>query len=97
MAERKLKVALIGAGFGKTTQMPGFRDSPAVEVVAVCSGHLARAEALAREFGVAMLCAGSVSTTLSRWFVIPSRVAARNLYTAKFCISRCRDFSVLYR
>jgi predicted dehydrogenase len=51
MTERKLKVALIGTGFGKT-QMPAFRDSPDVEVVAVCSGQRARAEALAREFGV---------------------------------------------
>jgi predicted dehydrogenase len=48
----KLRVGLIGTGFGKTTQLPGFQAREDVEVVAVCSGQLAKAQATAQEFHI---------------------------------------------
>ncbi len=48
----KLHVGLIGTGFGKSTQMPGFQAHDDLQVVAVCSAHLDRAQAAAREYHV---------------------------------------------
>src|SRR5262245_5479839 len=48
----KLRVGLIGTGFGKSTQMPGFQAREDITVVAVCSGHLAKALTLTHEFNV---------------------------------------------
>ena len=53
MSESNLRVGLIGTGFGKSTQMPGFQSRHDIEVVAVCSGHLEKAQAFARECGIA--------------------------------------------
>ena len=47
-----LRVGLIGTGFGKSTQMPGFQARDDLTVAAICSGHLAKAQALADEFHV---------------------------------------------
>lgn len=47
-----LKIGVIGTGFGRTVQIPGFQEHPETEVVAVCSRHLERAQATAREFGI---------------------------------------------
>lgn len=52
MSDSKLRVGLIGTGFGKSTQMPGFQARDDLEVVAVCSGHLAKAQATAREYHI---------------------------------------------
>ena len=48
----KMRVGLIGTGFGTRVQMPGFLSVPDVEVVAICSAQKARAEAAAKEFNV---------------------------------------------
>ncbi|MEP7200810.1 MAG: Gfo/Idh/MocA family oxidoreductase [Chloroflexota bacterium] len=53
MVSDTLRVGLIGTGFGKTTQMPGFEARADVQVVAVCSGHLAKAQAVAHEHHIA--------------------------------------------
>nr|MCU0493130.1 Gfo/Idh/MocA family oxidoreductase [Chloroflexaceae bacterium] len=42
-------VAIIGTGFGVTTQVPGFRTAAGAEVVALCSARRERAEAAARQ------------------------------------------------
>jgi predicted dehydrogenase len=48
----KLRVGVIGTGFGKTTQLPGFQAREDVDVVAICSGQLAKAQAVAQEFHI---------------------------------------------
>lgn len=45
-------IGIIGAGFARSTQIPGFRACPGTRVVALASGHLANAERAAREFGI---------------------------------------------
>ena len=48
----KLKVGVIGTGFGSTVQIPGFRANPRVEVVAVASGQPGKARKVADSLGV---------------------------------------------
>ena len=45
-------IGIVGAGFARTTQIPGFRDCMGAKVVAVASRHPERAAALAKEFGI---------------------------------------------
>ncbi|MBC8078499.1 MAG: Gfo/Idh/MocA family oxidoreductase [Chloroflexales bacterium] len=52
MAEPPIRVGIIGTGFGQTVQVPGFRQLPNVEVVAICSGRMARAEAAAHTLAI---------------------------------------------
>ncbi|HEV8674715.1 MAG TPA: Gfo/Idh/MocA family oxidoreductase [Methylomirabilota bacterium] len=49
----KLRVGVIGTGFGSTVQIPAFRAHPRVEVVAVASGQPGKARKVADAFGVA--------------------------------------------
>lgn len=51
MADR-LRVGVIGTGFGSLVQIPAFRAHPRAEVVAVASGRPARAKAAAERFGI---------------------------------------------
>ncbi len=53
MTNSKLRVGLIGTGFGQSTQLPGFQARADVEVVAVCSAHLAKAQRVAGEHSIA--------------------------------------------
>lgn len=53
MAEGRLRVGVVGTGFGTAVQIPGFQAYPRTEVVAVVSAHEARARAAAARFGVA--------------------------------------------
>jgi predicted dehydrogenase len=48
----KLRVGVIGTGFGSTVQIPAFRANPRVEVVAVASGQPGKARRIADSFGV---------------------------------------------
>ncbi|MBA3710249.1 MAG: Gfo/Idh/MocA family oxidoreductase, partial [Planctomycetes bacterium] len=49
-----LKVGLVGTGgIMRNAHMPGWKAAPGVEVVAVCDIDRARAEAFAKDFGVA--------------------------------------------
>jgi predicted dehydrogenase len=46
-------VGIIGAGFARTTQIPGFRACKGARVVAIASQHRENAERVAREFEIA--------------------------------------------
>ncbi len=48
----KLRVGVVGTGFGSTVQIPAFRANPRVEVVAVASGQPGKARRVADAFGV---------------------------------------------
>jgi predicted dehydrogenase len=51
-AGRKLRVGVVGTGFGSTVQIPAFRAHPRVEVVGVTSGTPGKAKEVARRFGI---------------------------------------------
>lgn len=48
----KIRVGVIGVGFGTSVQVPGFQAHPDTEVVAVCSARPERAQAAAQRFRV---------------------------------------------
>jgi predicted dehydrogenase len=48
----KLRVGVIGTGFGSTVQIPAFRAHPRAEVVAVASGQPGKARKVADQFGI---------------------------------------------
>lgn len=54
MGSDTVRVGIIGAGFGQSAMVPGFRLAPGAEVVAICSGRRERAEAAARAHGIAL-------------------------------------------
>ena len=45
-------IGIIGAGFARTTQIPGFRDCMSARVVAIASKHRERAAEVAHEFDI---------------------------------------------
>ena len=45
-------IGIIGSGFARTTQIPGFRACAQARIVAIASGHRENAERVAREFGI---------------------------------------------
>src|SRR5258708_7895887 len=49
---KTIGIAIIGSGFARSTQIPGFRACPNAEIVALASGHLENAERVAREFEI---------------------------------------------
>lgn len=52
MKKSPVGIGIIGTGFARTTQIPGFRDCMGAKVVAVASRNRERAEAVAKEFGI---------------------------------------------
>jgi predicted dehydrogenase len=50
--ERVINIGIIGAGFARTTQIPGFRACSGARVVSIASGHRENAEKVAREFDI---------------------------------------------
>jgi predicted dehydrogenase len=52
MRNREIGIGIIGAGFGRTTQIPGFKNCDGARVVAIASGHREHAEKVAREFDI---------------------------------------------
>lgn len=52
MPQATVRVGIIGTGFGQSAMLPGFRYAPGADIVAICSGRRARAEAAAREHGI---------------------------------------------
>ncbi|MBI4280513.1 MAG: Gfo/Idh/MocA family oxidoreductase [Armatimonadetes bacterium] len=52
MKDGKVGIGVIGTGFGRVVQIPGFLASPHAKVVAVCSGRKEKAEQVAREFDI---------------------------------------------
>jgi predicted dehydrogenase len=49
---KTIGIGIIGAGFARTTQIPGFRDCMSARVVAIASKHRERAAEVAEEFGI---------------------------------------------
>ena len=52
MKTTPIGIGIVGAGFARTTQIPGFRDCMGAKVVAIASRHRERAAAVAHEFGI---------------------------------------------
>lgn len=52
MKTTPIGIGIVGAGFARTTQIPGFRDCMGAKVVAVTSRHYDRAAEVAGEFGI---------------------------------------------
>ncbi len=52
MKKAPVGIGIIGTGFARTTQIPGFRDCMGAKIVAIASAHRERAEAVAKEFDI---------------------------------------------
>src|SRR5918994_1204735 len=52
MKKAPVGIGIIGTGFARTTQIPGFRDCMGAKIVAIASRKRERAEAVAKEFGI---------------------------------------------
>ena len=52
MKRSAVGIGIIGTGFARTTQIPGFRDCMGARIVAIASRSRDRAEAIAKEFGI---------------------------------------------
>ena len=52
MKKSPVGIGIVGTGFARTTQIPGFRDCMGAKVVAIASRNRERAEAVAKEFGI---------------------------------------------
>jgi len=50
--EKTIRVGIVGAGFARTTQIPGFQNCDGARVVAINSRHRENAEKVAQEFGI---------------------------------------------
>ena len=49
---KAIGIGIMGAGFARTTQIPGFRDCMGARVVAIASRNREHAESVAREFDI---------------------------------------------
>lgn len=56
-SERTVGVGIVGTGFARTTQLPGWAACVGARLVAVASGRRENAEAAAREFGIPVVAA----------------------------------------
>jgi len=52
VTEKTIRIGIIGAGFARTTQIPGFRNCQDARIVAIASAHRERAAEVAREFAI---------------------------------------------
>jgi len=50
--DRKIGIGIVGAGFARTTQIPGFKNCKDARVVSIASRHRVNAEKVAKEFGI---------------------------------------------
>src|SRR5229473_3773651 len=51
-SERTVRIGIIGAGFARSTQVPGFKNCDGARIVAIASARRERAEEVAREFAI---------------------------------------------
>ena len=51
-SDKTINVGIVGAGFARTTQIPGFLNCEGARVVAITSRHREHAESVAKEFGI---------------------------------------------
>lgn len=54
MAKDVIGIGIIGTGFARSTQIPGFRACEGARVAAIASGRKENAERVAREFGIGL-------------------------------------------
>jgi predicted dehydrogenase len=52
MKRSPVGIGIIGTGFARTTQIPGFRDCMGAKIVAIASRNRERVEAIAKEFSI---------------------------------------------
>ena len=52
MKTSPIGIGIVGSGFARTTQIPGFRNCTGAKIVAIASGRRERAEAVAKEFEI---------------------------------------------
>lgn len=52
MADKIIRIGIIGAGFARTTQIPGFKACQGTKIVAIASARREHAEEVAREFDI---------------------------------------------
>src|SRR5437660_12520930 len=50
--DKIIRIGIIGAGFARSTQIPGFKACAGARIVAIASAHREHAEEVAREFGI---------------------------------------------
>ncbi len=50
--DKTIGIGIVGAGFARTTQIPGFLNCKGARVVAIASRHRENAETVGREFGI---------------------------------------------
>ncbi len=50
--DKTVGIGIVGAGFARTTQIPGFRNCRGARIVAIASRHREHAEQVAQEFGI---------------------------------------------
>lgn len=50
--DKTIGIGIVGAGFARTTQIPGFQNCEGARVVAITSRHREHAESVAQEFGI---------------------------------------------
>src|SRR5258708_17339797 len=51
-ADKIIRIGIIGAGFARSTQIPGFKACPGARIVAIASARREHAEEVARDFGI---------------------------------------------
>ena len=51
-SEKLIRIGIVGAGFARSTQIPGFKNCEGAEVVAITSRHVEHAQSVAQEFGI---------------------------------------------
>ena len=49
---KTIGIGIVGAGFARTTQIPGFINCEGARIIAITSRHREHAESVAREFGI---------------------------------------------
>lgn len=52
MSTHEIRIGIIGAGFARTTQIPGFKNCEGAKIVAIASAHREHAAEVAREFDI---------------------------------------------
>src|SRR5258707_6780692 len=52
ISDKIIRIGIIGAGFARSTQIPGFKACPGARIVAIASARRTHAEEVAREFGI---------------------------------------------
>jgi len=52
MADKTIRIGIVGAGFARSTQIPGFKNCDRARIVAISSAHREHAEEVAREFDI---------------------------------------------